>query len=34
LNALFGRLPQMKAELDELRRRVAELTARLETKAD
>jgi UDP-3-O-[3-hydroxymyristoyl] glucosamine N-acyltransferase len=34
LNAHFGRLPQMKAELDELRRRVAELTARLETKSD
>ena len=34
LNALFGRLPQMRAELEELRRRVAELTARLETKAD
>ena len=34
LNAHFGRLPQMRAELEELRRRVAELTARLETKAD
>jgi UDP-3-O-[3-hydroxymyristoyl] glucosamine N-acyltransferase len=34
LNAHFGRLPQMRAELDELRRRVAELTARLETKAE
>jgi UDP-3-O-[3-hydroxymyristoyl] glucosamine N-acyltransferase len=34
LNALFGRLPQMRAELEELRRRVAELAARLETKAD
>ncbi len=34
LNAHFGRLPQMRAELDELRRRVAELTALLETKAE
>ncbi len=34
LNAHFGRLPQMRAELDELRRRVAELTALLATKAD
>ena len=30
LNAHFGRLPHMRAELDELRRRVAELTARLD----
>jgi UDP-3-O-[3-hydroxymyristoyl] glucosamine N-acyltransferase len=29
LNAHFGRLPQMRSELDELRRRVEELTARL-----
>ncbi len=34
LNAHFGRLPQMRAELDELRRRVTELTARLETKTE
>ena len=34
LNAHFGRLPQMRADLDELRRRVAELTALLETKAE
>jgi UDP-3-O-[3-hydroxymyristoyl] glucosamine N-acyltransferase len=34
LNAHFGRLPQMRAELDELRRRVAELAALVETKAD
>ena len=34
LNAHFGRLPQMRAELNELRRRVAELTALLETKTD
>jgi UDP-3-O-[3-hydroxymyristoyl] glucosamine N-acyltransferase len=30
LNAHFGRLPQMRAELDELKRRVRELAARLE----
>ena len=30
LNAHFGRLPQMRAELDELKRRVGELAARLE----
>ena len=30
LNAHFGRLPQMRADLDELKRRVGELTARLE----
>ncbi|MDQ1590532.1 MAG: UDP-3-O-[3-hydroxymyristoyl] glucosamine N-acyltransferase [Pyrinomonadaceae bacterium] len=29
LNAHFGRLPQMRAELDELKRQVRELTARL-----
>ena len=34
LNAHFGRLPQMRADLDELRRRVAELTALLATKAE
>jgi UDP-3-O-[3-hydroxymyristoyl] glucosamine N-acyltransferase len=34
LNAHLGRLPQMRTELEDLRRRVAELTARLETKAD
>ena len=34
LNAHFGRLPQMRAELDELRQRVAELAALVETKAD
>lgn len=34
LNAHFGRLPQMRAELDELRQRVAELTALLATKAE
>lgn len=34
LNAHFGRLPQLRAELDELRRRVAELTALVETKAE
>ncbi len=33
LNAHFGRLPQMRAELDELRQRVAELTALLVTKS-
>jgi UDP-3-O-[3-hydroxymyristoyl] glucosamine N-acyltransferase len=32
LNAHFGRLPQMRAELEELKRRVGELTARLEDK--
>ncbi|HYY42060.1 MAG TPA: UDP-3-O-(3-hydroxymyristoyl)glucosamine N-acyltransferase, partial [Pyrinomonadaceae bacterium] len=34
LNAHFGRLPQMRAELDELRRRVAELAALLTTKTE
>jgi UDP-3-O-[3-hydroxymyristoyl] glucosamine N-acyltransferase len=34
LNAHFGRLPQMRKELDALRQRVAELAALLETKAD
>ena len=29
LNAHFGRLPQMRADLDELRRQVSELTSRL-----
>ena len=30
LNALWGRLPQMRADLEELKRQVRELTARLE----
>ena len=30
LNAHFGRLPQMRTEIEELRRQVKELTARLE----
>ena len=34
LNAHFGRLPQMRADLDELRRRVAELTALLTPKTE
>lgn len=34
LNAHFGRLPQMRAELDELRRQVRELTARLDARDD
>lgn len=33
LNAHFGRLPQMRAEIDELRRQVRELMARLEEKS-
>ncbi len=32
LNAHFGRLPQMRSELDELRRQVRELTARLDAR--
>jgi UDP-3-O-[3-hydroxymyristoyl] glucosamine N-acyltransferase len=34
LNAHFGRLPQMRAEIDELKRQVRELAARLAEKAD
>jgi UDP-3-O-[3-hydroxymyristoyl] glucosamine N-acyltransferase len=34
LNAHFGRLPQMRAEIDELKRQVRELSARLAEKAD
>jgi hypothetical protein len=34
LNAHFGRLPQMRADLDELRRQVRELTARLAERDD
>jgi UDP-3-O-[3-hydroxymyristoyl] glucosamine N-acyltransferase len=34
LNAHFGRLPQMRAEIDELKRQVRELVARLAEKPD
>ena len=34
LNAHFGRLPQMRAEIDELKRQVRELSARLTEKPD
>jgi len=34
LNAHFGRLPQMRAEIDELKRQVRELSARLAEKPD
>ncbi len=34
LNAHFGRLPQMRAEIDELKRQVRELAARLAEKPD
>ncbi|HYG11622.1 MAG TPA: UDP-3-O-(3-hydroxymyristoyl)glucosamine N-acyltransferase [Pyrinomonadaceae bacterium] len=34
LNAHFGRLPQMRAEIDELKRQVRELSARLPEKPD
>jgi UDP-3-O-[3-hydroxymyristoyl] glucosamine N-acyltransferase len=34
LNAHFGRLPQMRAEIDELKRQVRELAARLVEKSD
>ena len=34
LNAHFGRLPQMRAEIDELKRQVRELSARLAQKPD
>ena len=34
LNAHFGRLPQMRAEIDELKRQVRELTARLAAQPD
>jgi UDP-3-O-[3-hydroxymyristoyl] glucosamine N-acyltransferase len=34
LNAHFGRLPQMRAEIDELKRQVRELTERLAAKPD
>ncbi|HEX8457392.1 MAG TPA: UDP-3-O-(3-hydroxymyristoyl)glucosamine N-acyltransferase [Pyrinomonadaceae bacterium] len=34
LNAHFGRLPQMRAEIDELKRQVRELTARLDESAN
>ena len=34
LNALWGRLPRMREEIEELKRQVRELTARLDEKTD
>ena len=34
LNALWGRLPRMRAEIEELKRQVRELTSRLDEKSD